>query len=143
MYLQFCPTQNRLVVKKLMLQVDLERSSSCLFLQGPSTKLLNSIRRMYSPPQEFPRHDVFRPEFRYGMIRQNYPRTVRSPPVRSNLPWRQPLPQRPVLQPQGLPNGSIPNSPETYNGGHGSGVSLQYRTLFMKKFLILIGKMQF
>ena len=74
---------------------------------------------MYSP-QVFSRHDVYRPELR--LVRPNYPRNVRSPPVRSNIPWRQPLAQRPVLQTQGVPNGSIPNSPETYNGGHGSGV---------------------
>lgn len=82
----------------------------------------------------FTRHDVYRPEYRFGVIRPNYPRAVHSPPVRSNLPWRQPLSQRPVLQAQGVPNGSIPNSPETYNGGHGSGVgSYKYEKFMLIK----------
>lgn len=90
--------------------------------KGPSTRLLNSIRRMYSP-RVYSRHDVYRPEIPYTAIRPNYPCTVRSPLVSANMTWRQPLPQRPVLlQPQSVPNGSIPNNPEMYNGGHGSGV---------------------
>ena len=95
------------------------------FYQGPSTRLLNSIRRMYSP-RVYSRHDVYRPEIPYTAIRPNYPCTVRSPLVSANMTWRQPLPQRPVLlQPQSVPNGSIPNNPEMYNGGHGSGVSVK------------------
>lgn len=92
--------------------------------QVATTKLLNSIRRMYNP-QDFIRHD-YRPEFRHGVIRPNY-RAVRSPPVRSNVQWRQPLPQRPLMQTHGVANGSIPNSPETFNGGHGSAVGLNRR----------------
>ena len=91
---------------------------------------------MYTP-QDFNRHDIYRPEFRYGVIRPNYPRNVRSPPVRSNLPWRQPLPQRPVLQPHGIPNGAIPNSPETYNGGHANGVSLYHSELSLSLYIYI------
>lgn len=63
-------------------------------------------------------------DIRQTTLRLAYPRTVR-PPVRTNFHWRQPLPQRSVLQPHALPNGSIPNRPETYNGGHGTGVGFK------------------
>ena len=74
--------------------------------------------------------DLIRPEyrndFRHNPIRPDY-RSVPSPPVRpNNVPWRQPLPARPVVHPHGLPNGSLPsNSAETYNGGHVGGVSFE------------------
>ena len=73
-------------------------------------------------------------DIRQTTLRLAYPRTVR-PPVRTNFHWRQPLPQRSVLQPHALPNGSIPNRPETYNGGHGTGVGFKKKTY--QKFYVL------